>query len=414
MGMALRGPASPPRNATARTSPSPANSGCRSPSTSGWPAPRTRSPRCERDGLLGPDVNYIHANQLTDEEMDLIAATGGTVTITPSTDMLMQFGTYPATGPSPGARHRLRPRGRHDLQRGDRPVLRDAPRAGRGTVPRERRIPRPQQAGARGRAAPTGHAATGHARRRPGLDLADHTGSLTPGKQADITVIDMRSPHLDGFGDPVAMLLGAGPADVETVMVGGEFVKREGKLTGDHATQALELIHATRRHLRASAAPQERNHHGPGAHHRIRRWPRPHGRGHPGRPGTRGHPARPQRPPCRRRRPGTAIGPGSHHRRPDHDRRDAQRRRSRQRHRTLNAVIHNAGIGYREPRRIETEDGLEHLFAVNVLAPYLLTALINPPARLVYLSSGMHRGGDASLADPQFGPAALERSTGLL
>jgi len=66
------------------------------------------------------------------------------------------------------------------------------------------------------------------------------------------------------------------------------------------------------------------------------------------------------------------------------------------------AVIHNAGIGYREPRRVETEDGLEHLFAVNVLAPYLLTALINPPARLVYLSSGMHRGGTASLDDPQW------------
>ena len=62
-----------------------------------------------------------------------------------------------------------------------------------------------------------------------------------------------------------------------------------------------------------------------------------------------------------------------------------------------NAVIHNAGIGYREPRRVETEDGLEHVFAVNVLAPYVLTALINPPARLVYLSSGMHRGGTATL-----------------
>jgi NAD(P)-dependent dehydrogenase (short-subunit alcohol dehydrogenase family) len=68
----------------------------------------------------------------------------------------------------------------------------------------------------------------------------------------------------------------------------------------------------------------------------------------------------------------------------------------------FDAVIHNAGIGYREPRRVETEDGLEHVFAVNVLAPYLLTALITPPARLVYLSSGMHRGGDASLSDPQW------------
>jgi NAD(P)-dependent dehydrogenase (short-subunit alcohol dehydrogenase family) len=66
------------------------------------------------------------------------------------------------------------------------------------------------------------------------------------------------------------------------------------------------------------------------------------------------------------------------------------------------AVIHNAGIGYREPRRVETEDGLEHVFAVNVLAPYLLTALLAAPGRLVYLSSGMHRGGHASLSDPQW------------
>jgi NAD(P)-dependent dehydrogenase (short-subunit alcohol dehydrogenase family) len=66
------------------------------------------------------------------------------------------------------------------------------------------------------------------------------------------------------------------------------------------------------------------------------------------------------------------------------------------------AVIHNAGIGYRESRRVETEDGLSHLFAINVLAPYLLTALIAPPRRLVYLSSGMHMGGTAGLDDPQW------------
>jgi NAD(P)-dependent dehydrogenase (short-subunit alcohol dehydrogenase family) len=66
------------------------------------------------------------------------------------------------------------------------------------------------------------------------------------------------------------------------------------------------------------------------------------------------------------------------------------------------AVIHNVGVGYREPRRIETSDGLSHLFAINVLAPYLLTALIDPPKRLVYLSSGMHTGGDSSFKDPQW------------
>jgi 5-methylthioadenosine/S-adenosylhomocysteine deaminase len=81
--------------------------------------------------------------------------------------------------------------------------------------------------------------------------LDSEIGTLTPGKQADIAIIDLRSPHLDGFGDPVAvMVLGAGPADVETVIVGGDVVKRDGKLTGDRAAQARELMHATRRHLR--------------------------------------------------------------------------------------------------------------------------------------------------------------------
>src|ERR1700723_3185149 len=66
---------------------------------------------------------------------------------------------------------------------------------------------------------------------------------------------------------------------------------------------------------------------------------------------------------------------------------------------SFDAVIHNAGVVYRDPRRIETEDGLPHVFAVNTLAPYILTALIEKPKRLVYLSSGLHKGGDTSLQD---------------
>jgi NAD(P)-dependent dehydrogenase (short-subunit alcohol dehydrogenase family) len=65
----------------------------------------------------------------------------------------------------------------------------------------------------------------------------------------------------------------------------------------------------------------------------------------------------------------------------------------------FDAVIHNAGVGYREPKRIETEDGLPHVFAVNTLAPYILTALIEKPKRLVYLSSGLHHGANANLQD---------------
>ena len=57
----------------------------------------------------------------------------------------------------------------------------------------------------------------------------------------------------------------------------------------------------------------------------------------------------------------------------------------------FDAVIHNAGVGYREGR-VEIELGVPSVFAVNVLAPYILTALIEKPARLVYVSSGTHRG----------------------
>jgi NAD(P)-dependent dehydrogenase (short-subunit alcohol dehydrogenase family) len=68
----------------------------------------------------------------------------------------------------------------------------------------------------------------------------------------------------------------------------------------------------------------------------------------------------------------------------------------------FDAVIQNVAVLYREPRRNETADGLAHLFAINKLVPYVLTALIKKPKRLVYISSGMHQQGDASLQDLQW------------
>jgi NAD(P)-dependent dehydrogenase (short-subunit alcohol dehydrogenase family) len=65
----------------------------------------------------------------------------------------------------------------------------------------------------------------------------------------------------------------------------------------------------------------------------------------------------------------------------------------------LDAVIHNAGVGYRERNRGETVDGLPLVFAVNSLAPYILTALIKKPKRLIYVSSGLHHNAGAGLDD---------------
>jgi 5-methylthioadenosine/S-adenosylhomocysteine deaminase len=208
----------------------------------------------DRNGLLGSDINYAHGNMLTDEEFDLIASSNGTLSITASTDMLMQFGTYPGTG---------RALERHitcgfgvdticscgtDLFSEMRLALAaERSRANADELAMGRRVP------------------TVALHQRDMLRLAtiegarvwnlqDETGTLTPGKQADIAVIDMRSPHLDGFGDQIAMMvLGAGPADVETVIVGGDIVKRDGKLVGDHVAAARALMQESRERLRPRA-----------------------------------------------------------------------------------------------------------------------------------------------------------------
>ncbi len=66
------------------------------------------------------------------------------------------------------------------------------------------------------------------------------------------------------------------------------------------------------------------------------------------------------------------------------------------------AVIHNAGVGGGQPAPALTGDGLERIFQVNVLAPYMLTALLPQPARLVYLTSGLEADGRARLDDLQW------------
>jgi NAD(P)-dependent dehydrogenase (short-subunit alcohol dehydrogenase family) len=64
----------------------------------------------------------------------------------------------------------------------------------------------------------------------------------------------------------------------------------------------------------------------------------------------------------------------------------------------MDAVIHNAGV-YLESSRSATAEGHAKTLAVNTLAPYMLTALIGRPGRLIYLSSGLHRAGAGSLRD---------------
>jgi 5-methylthioadenosine/S-adenosylhomocysteine deaminase len=205
----------------------------------------------ERFGLLGADVNYAHGNMLSDKEFDLIAASRGTLSITPSTDMLMQFGTYPGTGRA--------------LERGivSGFGVDTICSAGTDLFSEMRLALAAERSRANAAALARGERVeTVDLHQRDMLrlatvdgarvwDLDDEIGTLTPGKLADIAIVDMRSPHLDGFGDPVAvMVLGAGPADVETVIVGGDVVKRDGRLVGAHVERARQLMHETQDRLR--------------------------------------------------------------------------------------------------------------------------------------------------------------------
>ena len=74
-------------------------------------------------------------------------------------------------------------------------------------------------------------------------------------------------------------------------------------------------------------------------------------------------------------------------------------------HDRLHVLVNNAGIT--QPRRIETADGLESVFATNHLGPFLLTNLILPlltasaPSRVVMVASGAHTMGKIDFDDVQ-------------
>jgi len=201
-------------------------------------------------GLLGPDINFAHAARLTEREFELIAASGGTIALCPSIDMGMALASYPATGralalgiPAGLAVDTTTAAGTDLFSEMRIALAAERSRANVEAVSRDEAV-ETVDLDQRDmlRLATIDAARTWH--------LQDELGSLTPGKRADVTIVDLRAPHLDGFADPVTtMVLGAGPSDVETVIAGGEIVKADGALVGAHVERARELMHQSRARL---------------------------------------------------------------------------------------------------------------------------------------------------------------------
>jgi len=181
-------------------------------------------------GLLGPDTTYIHCNYLSDEEFQLIADTGGKVSIAPSVEMSMGHGTPPA---AKALAHGLRPSISIDVVTtvpGDmftqmrflwasaRLLEHEAAFAAGNTEEPELLSTRDVL-----------EFATIEGARVCGIE--ERTGSLTPGKQADVIVVRCDDSNTWPVIDPVSTVVHqADTRNVDSVIVAGEFLKRNGRL----------------------------------------------------------------------------------------------------------------------------------------------------------------------------------------
>jgi 5-methylthioadenosine/S-adenosylhomocysteine deaminase len=207
-------------------------------------------------GLLGSDTTYIHSCYLTDEEWELVAKSRGTISIAPQVEMQMGHGWPPVMK---ARSFGLRPSLSID-------VVTTAP----GDMFTEMRCafaaerwrsndsvwksedPLPEEALTARDMLTMATLDGAHV-----VGLESKTGSLTPGKQADVVVIDGHAPAVAPVIDPVgAVVLSADTSNVDTVIVGGKIRKRDGRLLADWES-ARKGVQASSEYLQESLAKKK-------------------------------------------------------------------------------------------------------------------------------------------------------------
>ena len=203
-----------------------------------------------RNSLLGPDVLLVHMGYTTEEEWRMVADAGCSVSFTPETELQMgmnfsptgalrRFGIPPTVGADIVSNNSgdlfFQLRLALQVER----ALANVPTIEGGAMPEGVPVP-VREAIAWG---------TINGAKAAGLD--HRIGSLTPGKEADIVLIRTDGINFAGWNDkdPVAsVLLQAHPGNVDTVLVAGRTVKRNGRLCAD-VTKAREAVTAAQRHV---------------------------------------------------------------------------------------------------------------------------------------------------------------------
>lgn len=207
-------------------------------------------------GLLGPDTTYIHSCYFSDEEWELVASSRGTISISPQVEMQMGHGWPPVMK---ARSYGLRPSLSIDVVTtvpGDMfsemrcAFAAERWRSNHSVWESEAALPDDTLTARDMLTMATLDGA--HV-----MGLEERTGSLTPGKQADVVVIDGHGPGIAPVIDPVgAVVLSADTSNVDTVIVGGTIHKRDGRLVADWAS-ASKALQASSGYLREALVKKQ-------------------------------------------------------------------------------------------------------------------------------------------------------------
>jgi len=196
-------------------------------------------------GLLGPDTTYIHCTTLNDTEIQMIVDTGGTVSLASPVEMMMGHGMPPI---------------QKFLDRGLRPSLSvdvetnvpsDMFNQMRSVLALQRAL-----AFADGKTPVTAREvltyATVEGARANGLEAK--VGTLTPGKQADIVMLRTDRLAVTPLNDPAAAVVaGMDTGNVDTVLIAGRVMKRNGRLQHVDWSAVRRLAESSRDHVLAKS-----------------------------------------------------------------------------------------------------------------------------------------------------------------
>ncbi|HLF27336.1 MAG TPA: amidohydrolase family protein [Anaerolineae bacterium] len=196
-------------------------------------------------GLLKDDTTYIHCTTLSEDEIQMIVDTGGTFSLASPVEMMMGHGMPPT---------------QRFLDRGLRPSLsvdvetnvpNDMFTQMRSVISLQHCLVFDQVLQGKDNCPPcittrdVIEFATIEGARANGL--ADKTGSLTPGKEADLILLRTDRPNVFPINDPIgAVVWGMDTSNVDSVFVAGKALKRNGQLLGVDLNRIQKMAYASR------------------------------------------------------------------------------------------------------------------------------------------------------------------------